>query len=383
MNTLPTASPKRVMFYVQHLLGVGHVRRASLISAAMVQSGMDVHVILGGTEVPGITFPRAQIHQLPEARAADASFSSIVDATGAPVTEQWRTRRRELLLDLFQTISPDVLLIEQFPFGRRQFRFELFPLLDAAQNTETPPRIACSVRDLLVAKNNPERARETADIINQYFNRVFVHGDEAFLPLEASFEETARISEKLQYTGYVTPLPPIHTLEGAGEVIVATGGGAVGQKLLKTAIAAKPLSSLKDRVWRILMGPNLDLEIRAELESTTDANIIAESNREDYSALLWNCALSISQAGYNTLMDIVMARCPAIVVPFADAGETEQTVRAQLLADTQHITLMPSVELSPLGLARLVDSTYSRNPPEKPPFKVGGAARTAEYITIL
>ncbi len=380
---MPGTSPKRVMFYVQHLLGVGHVRRASLISTAMVQSGMDVHVVLGGAEVPGITFPGAQAYRLPEARAMDASFSSIVDATGSSITDQWRTQRREMLLDLFHAISPDILLIEQYPFGRRQFRFELLALLDAAHTAKNLPRVACSVRDLLVKKNNPERARETADIIDQYFDRVFVHGDGAFLPFEASFTETARIAGKLQYTGYVTPFPPRETMDGMGEVIVAAGGGAVGKELLKIAIAAKPLSSLNDRVWRILMGPNLDPKTRAELGNATDPDIIAESNREDYPALLGNCALSISQAGYNTLMDIVMAQCPAIVIPFADAGETEQTVRAQLLADTQHVTLMPSDKLSPHALARLIDSAYSRIPPETPPFRVGGAARMAKYMAVL
>jgi len=380
---MPGTSPKRVLFYVQHLLGVGHVRRASLISAAMAEAGMEVHVALGGAEVPDITFPDAEVHRLPEARAADASFSSIVDAVGSPITEQWRARRREIILNLFHSVAPDILLVEQFPFGRRQFRFELIPLLDAARRAGNSPRIACSVRDLLVKKNDPKRARETADVINQYFDQVFVHGDPSFLPLDVSFEETARIAGKLQYTGYVAPMVPAPNTLGAGEVIVAAGGGAVGRHLLKTAVAAKPMSSLNDRVWRILMGPNLDIETRAELESTTDANIVVESNRKDYPALLRNCALSISQAGYNTLMDIVMAQCPAIVVPFADGGETEQTVRAQLLADAQHVTLLPTAELSPHTLARLVDSAYSRIPPETPPFQVDGAAKTAEYITVL
>ncbi len=380
---MPGEPPKRVMFYVQHLLGVGHVRRASLISTAMVEAGLEVHVALGGAEVSGITFPDAQIHRLPEAQAADASFSLIVDAAGSPITEQWRTRRLEIILDLFHSISPDILLIEQFPFGRRQFRFELIPLLEAARHAGNSPRIACSVRDLLVKKNDPKRDHETANVINQYFDQVFVHGDPSFLPLDASFEETARIAKKLQYTGYVAPMVPSPSTLGAGEVIVAAGGGAVGEHLLKTAVAAKPMSSLNDRVWRILMGPNLDPEARAELESTTDANIVVEPNRKDYAALLRNCALSISQAGYNTLMDIVMTRCPAIVVPFSNGGETEQTVRAQLLADAQHVTLLPTDELSPHVLARLVDSTYLRMPSETLPFQVDGAVTTAEYMKIL
>ena len=371
------------MFYVQHLLGVGHVRRASLISAGMVRRGIEVHVVLGGAAVPGILFTGAQVHRLPEARAADAAFSSIVDEAGVIITDQWRSERRDMLLALFSTVFPDVLLIEQFPFGRRQFRFELIPLLEAAKTAENHPRVACSVRDLLVKKKNPERARETAYIVDQYFDRVYVHGDGDFLPLDVSFQETARIIGKLQYTGYVTPPPPGGTTDGTDEVIVAAGGGAVGRQLQKTAVAAKPLSSQSNRVWRILMGPNLDPETRRELESAADANIVAEPNRTDYLALLQNCSLSISQAGYNTLMDIVTARCTAVVVPFSADGETEQSVRAQLLADSHHVTLLSSTELSPHALARSVDLAVSRTLPEGQAFQIGGAEKMAEYIAIL
>ena len=44
------------------------------------------------------------------------------------------------------------------------------------------------------------------------------------------------------------------------------------------------------------------------------------------------CRLSISQAGYNTLIDLVQAQAPAVLVPFAAAGEQEQSLRAARMA---------------------------------------------------
>ena len=48
--------------------------------------------------------------------------------------------------------------------------------------------------------------------------------------------------------------------------------------------------------------------------------------------MLRRCRVSVSQAGYNTVLDILAARAAAVVVPFASGRETEQSLRAERLA---------------------------------------------------
>jgi hypothetical protein len=67
-------------------------------------------------------------------RAADARLKELARLDGTPVDEAFRAERTRRLLDLFEAEQPDVLLTEQFPFGRTQLRFELLPLLEAAQD---------------------------------------------------------------------------------------------------------------------------------------------------------------------------------------------------------------------------------------------------------
>lgn len=43
----------RVLFYVQHLLGIGHLARVSRIAAALARDAFDVTVVTGGLPVPG------------------------------------------------------------------------------------------------------------------------------------------------------------------------------------------------------------------------------------------------------------------------------------------------------------------------------------------
>ena len=42
----------RVFFYVQHLLGIGHLRRAATIARALTGAGLDVTVVSGGSGIP-------------------------------------------------------------------------------------------------------------------------------------------------------------------------------------------------------------------------------------------------------------------------------------------------------------------------------------------
>ena len=87
----PPAQPAapRVLLHVQHLLGIGHVRRAAAIARAMTRAGLAVTVASGGGAVAGVDFGAAELVELPVARAADSSFSAIVDAAGRPVDEAW------------------------------------------------------------------------------------------------------------------------------------------------------------------------------------------------------------------------------------------------------------------------------------------------------
>lgn len=375
----------RLLFHVQHLLGIGHVRRAALIARALTEAGVEVVVASGGFPVPGTDFGSATVVQLPPARAENAHFKTILDERAEPVSPAWRDRRRDLLLDLFRETQPDILLIETYPFGRRPFRFELDPLLDTAKARPSRPLIACSVRDILVARNDPDRVRQMADRVLDAYDLVLIHGDPSLIPFEASFPLAPRITSRLRYTGYVAqpPMADDGGSDGQEEVIVSAGGGAVGGRLLETALAARGQSTLADRRWRLLTGPDLPKDEAHALQvaaAKASGSVIVEPARPDFPLLLRRCALSISQAGYNTVLDIMGAGCPAILVPFAVGRETEQPTRARLLSDRGLVSVVEETLLSPKSLANAVNqsSLFMFRPAIG--FDRNGAANTARIL---
>lgn len=353
----------KAFFYVQHLLGIGHLRRAATIAQALRQAGFEVTLASGGAPVEGIA-----VLQLPPA-ASDASFRTLLDENGRPLDEAWKERRRAMLLRAVADFSPDVLIVELFPFGRRQMRFELVPLLEQA----AARLVVCSVRDILQPK--PGREEEALGHFERYFDRLLVHGDPRIAPFERSFALAHRLAGKLHYTGYVAQEPAAAGDAGAGEVLVSAGGGAVGRRLLETAIRARALSGLRSRTWRILAGVNAK-----QVESLRVDGVIVEQARSDFVQRLRNCVVSVSQAGYNTVVETLQAGARSVLVPFAGGGESEQTLRARLLSERGLVSMVEEGALSPATLAAAVDRAAAAPPAAAGAVDLGGARRSAELL---
>lgn len=348
------------MIYVQHLLGIGHIRRIWFLACALAEQGIDVDLVTGGMPIDGLIQPGVRIHQLPPVRSLDGSFQQLVDEQSEPVDEAWKENRRIRLLELFGKIKPRLLITETFPFGRRMMRFELLPLLQAAKQTVKPPLIVSSIRDILQPKTKSGRNEEVLNWIQTYYDHILVHGDQNIATLDLTFPFAEQILDKLVYTGYVTnpSNDQPESWEGVDEVIVSGGGGAASLDLLETAIAARPLSQLKNHRWRILVGSNLDQGRFEQLKQAADKGIVVERNRADFPALLSRCVVSVSQAGYNTVMDILKQRTASVLVPFAESGEQEQGLRARQLQKHDRIINLDETALNAASLAQAIDQAH-------------------------
>jgi len=213
---------KTIFVYCQYLLGIGHMQRCSLVVRALIQQGFDVHVALGGAPVEHISFGNATLHYLSPVRANNDSFSALVHTDGRLFSDQDKEQRSAELLTLVQRITPDAMIIETFPFGRRAMRFELLPLLEWSIAQKPKALIIASIRDIL-QRRKPKREIECLEYVERYFDKVWVHGDPELIPLQESFPPVEQVANKLSYTGYVAPpkSPPPREKHG---ILISAGG---------------------------------------------------------------------------------------------------------------------------------------------------------------
>lgn len=369
-----------VLFWVQHLLGSGHLRRIAAIARATATLDVPVVVASGGLPLSHLDLGAARLVQLPALRATDAGFRALIDETGRPADDTLMARRRAVLEGLVAEFAPAIVVTETFPFGRRSLRAEALALLDAAAGLKRPPLIVASVRDILQRESRPDRIAAMIETAQQRYDAVLVHGDPALVRLEESFPAATLLGERVIHTGYVASVRdavPGSGMVGKDEIVVSVGGGLVGGRLLDTAVAARPISSgARTRTWRLLLGDD-----RLAVSSRVGTpGIIIEPNRPDFADLLANCAVSVSQAGYNTVTDLFVARTRAVLVPFSQNGETEQGDRARCLSARGLAVVVEESALDPERLAAAVDQALERMPPAAVAFDLSGAQNSASLL---
>ena len=377
---MPISKQSRVLVYVQHLLGVGHLQRALQLARTLEQHDFGVALVSGGkphTMTQSATFP---VYQLAPLYSADGSFKRLLDANGKPVDDSWREARRQHLLGLFDDFKPQVLITETFPFGRRMLRSELLPLLQASRDSKDCRLVIASIRDILQPKSMPERVDETCNWFDTYYDRVIVHGDARIAGIGDSFAGAERLGDRVYYSGYLCAQagssPSGDT--GYNEVLVSAGGSATGLAIMQAAIAAKPLSEFAHLRWRLLVSPAIAAADYARLQELADEGTCVERNRPDFSELVKRARLSISQAGYNTMTDVLNSTTASVVIPFAEAEEIEQSLRARALHQRGRVIALAQQDLNPTRLAAAMAAARDNCRPID--VDLDGAANSAAMI---
>lgn len=371
----------RILFYSQHVLGIGHFFRSMEIARALAPH--DVLFVEGGDPLRDFTPPPHVRRVLLPPIMMDPGFSRVEGHEGE-LDYLWR-ERSEMLLHEYASFRPDRIVTELFPFGRRMFRHELLPLLDVARSSRPDTVVACSLRDILVEKSDRQKYEtRVLDILNSYYDLLLIHADPRVVDLEETFSRTAEISIPMMYTGFVARrAPPKRRHRERRKVIVAsTGGGRVGGDLLRAVIRGFRRLTGDDLELRVFLGPFMEEADRSALAelASADRRIALCPFAHDFLAELAEADLSVSMAGYNTCMDILTSRVPALVYPFPQ--NREQFMRAGRLEKLGLLRVLNN--LSDDHLTRAMEALLlAPDVPGPHALDLDGSVKTAHLLTTF
>ena len=375
-------SKKRIVFYSQHLVGVGHHFRNRQIIRALTDE-YDVYFVDGGRPVPGATLlASVQIHHLTPV-FKDLITGCLTSETECDIQTVLKARKHAFN-SLITRVCPDIFIIEYFPFARWELADELLSAIDTGQSINPDIRIICSLRD--VPRRTPDADR-IFSILNQHFHALLIHADPQLTRLEDHFSHTDNIHIPVHYTGYVVePLDSVGCeLQTQNYVLVSAGGGADGYDLIKPCIKAwQGLSQrgiVEDRKMVIFTGPFLPQAQYDTLERMCKGGPF-QIDRFTSHFLQWmQCAdLSISRAGYNTCMNILKTRTRAILVP--GTLVSDQEFRAHRLSELGlAYTLLPQ-NLTTNKMAKAIVEALS-SAPSVHNIAMNGAVETRGIIRAI
>ncbi|MGF1477156.1 MAG: glycosyltransferase family protein [Geminicoccaceae bacterium] len=346
---------RRILFWCQHLLGSGHLRRTEAVLGGFGGAGWVTCLVMGGP-VSKLRSSPDEILQLPPVHVEPDGGWRLLTSDGRDPTAALWQNRTNLLLKTMNRFRPHALVVEMFPFGRRAFAPELTALLDHARDGPNRPWVACSVRDILVAKAKPGRSEEIVQRLRRWFDQVLVHGDPRWIKLDATFDQVPMIADMVRYTGYVSSQTAPQKSHKSDHILVSAGGGAVGGRLVAAATEAAKSAEGARFLWHVVAG-NRATDWHA---ADKPDNLLVERERSDFIDLLAKAGVSVSQAGYNTVVETMIAGTPMVLVPYADAGENEQTRRAGMLAERGVAQVIQERDLSVETLLPAIDRARKR-----------------------
>jgi predicted glycosyltransferase len=411
---------KQIVFYSQHLVGVGHHFRNRQIVRALSE-GHEVTVFDGGRSIPGAEWPDGvRLVLLP---ALCAGRNGVVSDGQSMMSAQVMKKRQMLIADTLKRISADVFVIEFFPFCRWSLRPEILCAIDAVKRVNPNVKILCSLRDiptrattqnLQVPVSVPRKDgdvirfysvpfggihheqvafsrryyEEVCPTLNAFFDAVLVHGDPLLSRLEDHFPWVEDIAIPIVYTGFVSEsLGEVMRPEGApnGYVLVSAGGGAEGYAIAKPCIEAwKQLSEARavgDRVMVVFAGAFIDEAHFAALQGLcAEGPFRIERFSSEFLKWMQGADLSISRAGYNTCMNVLETHTRAILLP--SIAMDDQEFRAQKFAE---LGLAEVMHPDCLSVDRMADAILRglSTPVAKHHLNLDGAVQTRKFIESL
>ncbi len=377
-----------LLFYCQHALGLGHLVRSLSLAEALGEH-FDVVLLNGGRFPDGTSVPAGvRVVNLPPL-GHDSNFN-LVSHDPAWTLEQAMRERPRLILDELAVTEPAVVLIELFPFGRKKFEFELLPLLDAVHSMGAErPRVVCSVRDILVGGRRDQAHHDdrAAGLANRYFDAVLVHSDPKFARLDDTFHPETPMNVPVHYTGFVTnSAAPIEVAprDRLNRVLVSAGGGMVGGPLFEIVVDAHRQWHAAGLSTTVLAGPFAPEPVWSWLQEQAEQLDGFEAVRylPDLRTEMARSAVTVSQCGYNTTMDILRARVPAVVIPYAEGREDEQRQRAERL---DNLGVLRCLAPDDLDADRLADSVIAAasTTPAAVSLDLDGRQKSASIIAEL
>ena len=379
----------KIIFYCQYVWGMGHLFRS--IEVARALSDHEVILVVGGREVDIKLPEHVSLVRLP-GLYMDELFTTLIPEDPDKTIEDIEKKRQEILFSLCQTHKPDLFIIELYPFGRTIFGFELQPLLDSIQQGRFGKiKVVCSLRDILVEKRDPKAYEaRVLNYLNAHFDLLLIHSDPEIMPLDETFGRVNDIRIPIFYTGFVTrKVEPAAGKKLRRELAIGTqeklivasaGGGRSGYTLLSNIIAAvHQLPSSQQIRLEMFTGPFRDDGEFKKLSANSTKQIRVRRFTQRFLDYLSAADVSVSLAGYNTCMNLLVTRVPALVYPYL--RQREQPLRVAKIKNYLTIKILQDKDISPIPLGGHIQQMLGASrPPDGVSLNLDGAENSARYL---
>jgi predicted glycosyltransferase len=378
---------KKLLFYFTHKESLGHTTRTLSIIHSLLKrykKEIEITVFQAGKPQRFLKRPRgSRWFDLPRPYYSKDSFKKNDLYQNIPL---YANLRSNYMLDKLKIIDPDIFITEFFPFGREDCRFELVPVLRFLKSRKK--RIYASIGYPYIVRSNFKILLHHCDFYDKFFIHTPQHHEfKYFLDgidngnLKNIYLRTFRhIKTRVTYTGYVLPFNvgerkapgnarDPHKAKGQKWIIVSRGGGGRYPKIITSAILAAKKLQLKNFRFLIVSGPSTSSRqmtfFRNFIKEKDVRNVTLLKYIDNLPAYIKESDVSVSMAGYNTSVQLLYFRKPAVLIPSRVDPETacgycsEQISRAEILKDYIGSRVLDYDALTEKQLTLAIEKSYA------------------------
>ena len=163
-------------------------------------------------------------------------------------------------------------------------------------------------------------------------------------------------------------------------IVASAGGGRSGYRLLTSVIDACEL--LRDRLpirLEVFTGPFMEKEEFKNLTARNTADFRIRRYTKRFLDYLTAADLSVSLAGYNTCMNLLVTRVPALVYPYS--RQQEQPLRANRIKTLLPMKILNSADIQPVPLSNHMNQLlHHPEIKDAPSVDFNGASNAARFL---
>jgi predicted glycosyltransferase len=345
----------RVLIYSHDTFGLGHLRRCRRIAQSLVarRKGLSVLILSGSPIIGSFDFrTRVDFVRVPGViKLRNGEYSSL--SLHMDISEVLQLRA-SIIQHTAQAFSPDVFIVDKEPLGLRgEIQDTLSMLKDRGARLVLGLRDVMDDPGLLAAeweRKNPLPA------LRDLYDDILVYGlPQICNPLEG-IDLPESVTRKITYTGYLRSTrqrAPRHrrvdTDTDEPFILVTTGGGGDGEKLIDWVISAYECGAAIPYPALLVFGPFMQPRRRRSFQERVDRLERVEAITFDthVEQLMESATGVVAMGGYNTFCEILSLDKRALIVP-RRRPRLEQYIRASRAAE--------------LGLVRMLVSGERRDP---------------------
>ncbi len=351
-------STYNILMYSHDTYGLGHIRRTMAIASHLLGPRINILILTGSPIAGRFSFPE----QIDFVR-----IPGMIKKTNdeyLPLSIKINARhaldiRKNIITATAKTFQPHLFIVDKEPLGLKK---EVLPTLQWLRRCRPDTRSILGLRDIMDDAASVKKDWQEKRVYQQLedlYSEIWIYGIQEFYDPIAEYEISEAVSRKMYFTGYIPRKMPgkdaVHHIKkelGLKKderlVVVTTGGGGDGYKVMDTYLTALETHELKLPFKSVLItGPFMPkLERRDVFKRSRRLAVRTYHFYRQMEKIFAAADLVVSMGGYNTLCEILGQGTLSLVIP-RETPRKEQIIRARAFHRQNLIDYIPWDEFTP------------------------------------